>query len=576
MSLLGRRERDPSEIEAELSASALDQWLRPITRILFCFLILLILRSAWLSEDSYIGWRTVDNFVHGHGLRWNLLDRVQVFTDPLFILLMSPIYALTHEIFVTATVVCLILSALAVYLVAKKLAVTPAAAIAALAAFLSSRAFIDYSTSGLENPLSFFLAAVFCVVYFRAAAFTLRTTLQLVFVLSLIGLNRLDSILLFAPAILLALASAVIAERPPWLRLFRSLVIASSPLWLWILFSIVYYGFPFPNTYYAKLHTGIPKGELLLQGVLYYFHTVNGDPITLVVIAASVLMAIARRELRSLAIACGIFFYLLYILKIGGDFMSGRFFSIPFFLAVALLVRFPLRVRGYLAFAICFIGIGLLVRRPTLLNDEKYFTDASMKEVIDHRGIADERGFIFQLTGLLPELDRNHLEPRGPWVQQGLALRESGSKFSIFGNIGLYGFYAGRHHYVLDPYGLADPLLSKLPIIHNRGSGWRIGHFERTVPAGYPETIQTGVNKIKDPRIAKLYDVIKVITQDPIWSVERFKQIALINSGHYSDLMVQPNSEALNATFWKIPWRERQKAPGARRPAPKPQPTPTG
>ena len=577
MSLSTSRGRDPAGVDLELSApAALNHWLRPITRILFCFLILLILRSAWLSEDSYIGWRTVDNFVQGHGLRWNLLDRVQVFTDPLFILLMSPIYAVTHEIFVTATVVCLLLSTLAVYLVASRLAVTPAAATAALAAFLSSRAFIDYSTSGLENPLSFLLAAIFCVIYFRAGPFTLRTTLRLGFILSLIGLNRLDSVLLFAPAFCLALASAIVAERPPWLRLLCKLAIASSPLWLWIIFSIIYYGFPFPNTYYAKLHTGIPKGELLLQGLLYYFHTVNGDPITLVVIAASILMAIARRELRSLAIACGIFFYLCYILKIGGDFMSGRFFSIPFFLAVALLVRFPLRVRGYLAMAVCFLGIGLLVGRPALFNDEKYFTNASMKEVIDHRGIADERGFIFQLTGLLPSLDRGHLEPRGTWVQQGLALRESGSKFSIFGNIGLYGFYAGRNHYVLDCYGLADPLLSKLPIMHNGGSGWRIGHFERTVPAGYPATIQTGVNKIRDPRIAKLYDVIKVITQDPIWSVERFKQIALINLGHYNDLMVQPNSEAPHATDWKIPWRVRQKASGARPPPAKPLPTPAG
>ena len=101
MSLSTSRGRDPAGVDLELSApAALNHWLRPITRILFCFLILLILRSAWLSEDSYIGWRTVDNFVQGHGLRWNLLDRVQVFTDPLFILLMSPIYAVTHEIFV--------------------------------------------------------------------------------------------------------------------------------------------------------------------------------------------------------------------------------------------------------------------------------------------------------------------------------------------------------------------------------------------------------------------------------------------------------------------------------------------
>jgi arabinofuranosyltransferase len=546
---------DSSTAGEHVPVRDLDKWLRPIIGLLLFFFVILVLKSAWLSEDSYIGWRTVDNFVHGHGLRWNLLDRVQVFTDPLFILLVSPIYAITHEIFITATVICLLLSALAVYLIVGRLALTPAAAIAGMAAFLSSRAFIDYSTSGLENPLSFLLAAIFCLVYFRTPVFSLRITSWLVFTLALIGLNRLDAILLFAPAMFVALATTILVDRPPWLRLIKWLIIASSPLWLWILFSILYYGFPFPNTYYAKLHTGIPDSELLFQGLLYYFHTVNVDAVTLVVIAASIFLAIARREIRAVAVACGIAFYLVYILKIGGDFMSGRFFSIPFFLAVALLVRVPLRTKGYLALAICFIGIGFLSPHPTFFNDERYFDGVPMKEVIDHRGIADERGFIFHMTGLLPVLDRRHLQPRGTWVARGTAVRQSGSKFSIFGNIGLYGFYAGRHHYILDCYGLADPLLSKLPIINNTGNAWRIGHFERTVPAGYPETIRTGVNKIQDSRIAKLYNVIKVIVQGPVWSVERFKQIFLINTGHYDKLMVQPQTEEKGATDWKKPWR---------------------
>lgn len=572
MSLSTDSLHNPSALDPRLPSRPLDQWLRPIAWILLFFFVLLVLKSAWLSEDSYIGWRTVDNFVHGHGLRWNLLDRVQVFTDPLFIFLVSPFYAVTHEIFITATIICLVLSTLAVYLVAGRLAVTSAAAIAAFAAFLSSRAFIDYSTSGLENPLSFLLAAIFCLVYFRAAIFNLRTTLWLTFILSLIGLNRLDAILLFAPAICVALVTTILVERPPWLRLIKWLVIASAPLWLWIVFSVIYYGFPFPNTYYAKLHTGIADSELLFQGVLYYFHTVDVDPVTLVVIGGSIFFAVWQREIRAIAIACGIAFYLVYILKIGGDFMSGRFFSIPFFLGVGLLVRLPLRARLFLALAICFVGIGLLAHRPTLFNDDSYFDGAPMREVVDHRGIADERGFIFHMTGLLPVLDRGHLQPRGTWVARAQAVRQSGSKFSIFGNIGLYGFYAGPHHFILDCYGLADPLLSKLPIIHPTKNAWRIGHFERTVPAGYPETIQTGVNQIQDPRIAKLYDVIKPITQGPIWSAERFKQIFLINTGHYNNLMVQPNSEAKGAMEWKKPWHPHPQAPAAPQPPGKPQP----
>ena len=44
------------------------------------FLVVLV-RSAWVSEDAYITLRTVDNFVNGYGLRWNVSERVQTYTS---------------------------------------------------------------------------------------------------------------------------------------------------------------------------------------------------------------------------------------------------------------------------------------------------------------------------------------------------------------------------------------------------------------------------------------------------------------------------------------------------------------
>jgi hypothetical protein len=37
----------------------------------------LVVRNAWLSDDAYITFRTVDNFIHGYGLTWNVAERVQ-------------------------------------------------------------------------------------------------------------------------------------------------------------------------------------------------------------------------------------------------------------------------------------------------------------------------------------------------------------------------------------------------------------------------------------------------------------------------------------------------------------------
>jgi hypothetical protein len=40
--------------------------------------------KAWVCDDAYITFKTVDNFVEGYGLRWNVLERVQVHTHPLW------------------------------------------------------------------------------------------------------------------------------------------------------------------------------------------------------------------------------------------------------------------------------------------------------------------------------------------------------------------------------------------------------------------------------------------------------------------------------------------------------------
>jgi arabinofuranosyltransferase len=50
-------------------------------------LLLLVVRNAWVTEDAYITLRTVDNWVSGHGLRWNVDERVQGYTHPLWMVL---------------------------------------------------------------------------------------------------------------------------------------------------------------------------------------------------------------------------------------------------------------------------------------------------------------------------------------------------------------------------------------------------------------------------------------------------------------------------------------------------------
>ena len=53
------------------------------------------------------------------------------------------------------------------------------------------------------------------------------------------------------------------------------------PAAAWLLFATIYYGFPLPNTYYAKVATGIPSSLLYRQGLAYLFNSLAHDPVTL-------------------------------------------------------------------------------------------------------------------------------------------------------------------------------------------------------------------------------------------------------------------------------------------------------
>ncbi len=50
---------------------------------------LVILRVSWISDDAFITFRSIENFVHGYGPVYNVGERVQTFTHPLWMLLLG-------------------------------------------------------------------------------------------------------------------------------------------------------------------------------------------------------------------------------------------------------------------------------------------------------------------------------------------------------------------------------------------------------------------------------------------------------------------------------------------------------
>lgn len=492
-------------------------------------------KSAWLAEDAYISFRVVDNWAGGYGLTWNPAERVQAYTHPLWLFLIAGLYGLTHEIYYSCVLLSLGISLAAVLLLAFRIAASTSAAALGVVVFASSKAFVDYSTSGLENPLTHLLLALFLCVYLEEG-WRDKKLFCMSLIAALGALNRMDAILFYLPAIACGM----------WLRRdvrgLRATAAGFLPFAIWLVFSLFYYGFLFPNTAYAKLNTGVARPELIIQGLYYLKDAVMEDPLTPIAIVAGIASVLLTRAWRALPLAGGILLYLLYVVAIGGDFMSGRFLSGPLFWGVALVAAHrsfsPKEAAGVLAVVLLAI---FFTPHPPLSSGIDY---GAWEKKGSGRGIADERAFYYLEAGLLrgkqDDLLQNSKRPQWGrrWAaeaQQRKAAGETATYVAIADAIGYAGFYAGPRVHILNPLALSDPLLARLPPAKN--PQWRIGHFKRTIPEGYVETLQRGENLIVDEHLAAYYERLALITRGRLLDGERLIEIWNFNTGKYDHLV---------------------------------------
>ena len=138
-------------------------------------------------------------------------------------------------------------------------------------------------------------------------------------------------------------------------------------------------------------HGNAGLGERWSQGLRYVGDFALRDPAGFLILASCLVYLVAvRKDLKARAAAGGIVRSMcLYIVSIGGDFMSGRFFTAPVFLAVAETVRTVGERSRVPATAISGAGIAAVLLVAVHLLGFNGFS----AEIISSNGIADERKF---------------------------------------------------------------------------------------------------------------------------------------------------------------------------------------
>ncbi len=286
--------------------------------LLFVFIFF---KNAWVADDAYISFRSVEQVFAGHGARWNIDERVQVYTSPLWfgLLLLTRIFS--SNLFLSSillSVVCCV----AALLVVRKIISNDKHWLIFVLLITGVNAIMDFSSSGLENPLLYLLLACFFYYYFsffKAADSSIRRSnvVGLMLALGLMSVSRHDvSTLIAVPTFYLMFVFCKQVGYQQGLQfILKKSYLVYTPLLLWTVFSVIYYGVPFPNTAYAKMLHGIPRIELIDFGWLYLQVSILFDSFAELILLGLIIRVLWKREAPVIFLLLGVALNFFYVLR---------------------------------------------------------------------------------------------------------------------------------------------------------------------------------------------------------------------------------------------------------------------
>jgi len=483
----------------------------------------LVIRDAWLCDDAFITFRVVDNFHNGFGLRWNVVDRVQVFTHPLWCLALLCVGGVFENLPLASLWFSIVVSITAFVLIVPKPGRKELDLVLLALLIPASKAVVQFATSGLEGPLAFLLLALLVLACGGLAPEWNRWDRWVPLLAAAVVLTRHDFVLIVAPLFIAWVA------RKNTRKAIMPIVVGVTAVAIWEFFSFVYYGGLVPNTALAKLYTGLSFFDSASHGLRYIVDFVLRDPAgTIGLVTCLLLLMVRRRDHQARAIATGILLYLVYIVVIGGDFMSGRFFAVPVFLAVAEAVR----TNGESTRPLSDSFPGVCATAIILVVVHFFGFDGFVRDNNSRNGISDERRVYAPALSLAAVHDGGPIQ-RVSWVRAAQELGNTGPSVMRAIAVGVVGYYGGPNVHVLDVNALGDPLLSRLP----SRSESRIGHFERRIPEGYEDSLQSGSLMIDDPDLREYCQVVWSVTRGPVWSASRLGESNRLITGGYDLLL---------------------------------------
>lgn len=425
----------------------------------------LVISRASLVDDAFVSFRYARNFAEGHGLVFNIGERVEGYTNFLWTLLIGLSIKLTSGdatgIALVLGVICFAANMCTIFLIGIKLAQRHGLRLyapLAVVALAVSQTFTEYGTTGLETPMASLFVNLGLLALLDSQ--TRRRCLAAGSMFILATFTRPDhSIFYVAGAAVVATTElrAILAAEPGtrkgrWASGLKCCVMYASPFLLYaayLFWKRSYYGNFLPNTCYAKSVELFYFSQGFVYATLFYL---GSHFLLLCILFATYLWwpnkhpVVGRFKLFAVVSFVGFNFY---ILKVGGDFMHGRFYVslLPIvFLAVEDLFYLSLRrgifTRSGGAVFVACIAVLFISTKPVDM-----FSDRARKW-----GIADESR-VYRLSNLFPAEVAHFTFPLSMNMKKYLYDRDIKPVIATHG-IGMVGYYTRLP--LIDQLGLTD------------------------------------------------------------------------------------------------------------------------
>ncbi len=463
------------------SLKSSPRWIFYLTLFFFLAGSLLILRNAWVSEDAFITLRHVENFINGFGPVFNVNERVEGYSHPLWFAILSLFRWLGVSPKASVILPGLFFSIAALYILFFRIYfpgagknrpnLNPAAAI-----LIGTSAFIDFGTSGLETSLSYFLLIVFAKFLIEDRWKSQPAFMGLI--VTFLVLTRPD-FGIFLIALIIFYFYNIWRKNTS----LKQLASFSAPplliLGIHEIFRMGYYAALFPNPFYSKSGSAAHFS----QGLRYLFDFGQGSLIYGIIFLAvlAIILNFKRVDFKNrlLVLLLGVL-HGFFVIRGGGDFMHGRFL-LPAVILITVSVSgafdrfFENKVRlnqTYLTVSLIVFALSLSIL-PVQKKGQFYNHGISNERYAYYKNRIIPLKYLFKDTVILM------------WKTIGINYRDLSVKTKLnirlaYLNVGFTGFYSGRTIYLIDRLGLADPIVSRISL-SSRG---RPGH-EKSAPFGY-------------------------------------------------------------------------------------------